>query len=57
MKKPLPMKLKCYQCHKEKGHIFGSFKRRERFCSLDCFNAYWDKAIAEAIDIDAIKED
>lgn len=52
MKKPLPMKLKCYQCHKEKGHLFGSFKRRERFCSLECFNAYWDKAIEELVNVE-----
>jgi hypothetical protein len=51
MKKPIPIRLKCYNCHREKGHIFGSMKRRERFCSLDCFNEYWDKAIENAVSI------
>jgi hypothetical protein len=51
MKKPQPIMLKCYKCQKEKGHLFGSLRRRERFCSLDCFNEYWDKAIKEAVDV------
>lgn len=51
MKKPIPVKMKCYQCHKEKGHLWGSLKRRERFCSIECFNAYWDKALETAIEV------